>query len=104
MRFSYIFKILCIAITFVLHANSYANEAFKIEPQSINALSLANLDNQIFSEPWLSLQALTKLETEFEGRFDFANHNPSTKVHHLVAELFGLEELLKKEDEDKAIG
>lgn len=65
MRFSYIFKILCIAITFVLHANSYANEAFKIEPQSINALSLANLDNQIFSEPWLSLQALTKLETEF---------------------------------------
>lgn len=52
----------------------------------------------------LAIRFATKLETEFEGRFDFANHNPSTKVHHLVAELFGLEKLLKKEDEDKASG
>lgn len=50
----------------------------------------------------LAIKFATKLETEFEGRFDFANHNPSTKVHHLVAELFGLEELLKKENEDVA--
>ncbi len=52
----------------------------------------------------LAIRFAAKLETEFEGRFDFANHNPSTKVHHLVAELFGLEELLKKEIEDKASG
>ena len=50
----------------------------------------------------LAIRYATKLEAEFEGRFDFANHNPSTKVHHLVAELFGLKELLKKEDENKA--
>ena len=52
----------------------------------------------------LAIRYATKLEAEFEGRFDFANHNPSTKVHHLVAELFGLKELLKKEDENKASG
>lgn len=51
-----------------------------------------------------AIKFATKLETEFEGRFDFADHNPSTKVHHLVAELFGLEELLKKENEDTASG
>jgi hypothetical protein len=39
-----------------------------------------------------------KLESQFEGRNDHANHNPSTKVHHLVAELFGLKELLKNDD------
>jgi hypothetical protein len=44
-----------------------------------------------------------KLEADFEDRFDYANHNPSTKVHHLIAELFGLEKLLKEENEDKAI-
>lgn len=52
----------------------------------------------------LAIKFATKLETEFEGRFDFANHNPCTKVHHLVAELFGLEALLKLEDEDKTVG
>ncbi len=40
-----------------------------------------------------------KLDAEFEGRCDYSNHNPSTKVHHLIAELFGLEKLLKEEDE-----
>ena len=51
----------------------------------------------------LAIKFATKLEVEFEGRFDFANHNPSTKVHHLVAELFGLEKLLKEESEKEAI-
>lgn len=46
----------------------------------------------------LAIKFATKLENEFAERFDFANHNPCTKVHHLVAELFGLEELLKAED------
>lgn len=46
----------------------------------------------------LAIRYATKLEAEFEGRFDFANQNPSTKVHHLVAELFGLEKLLKVEN------
>lgn len=45
----------------------------------------------------LAIKFAKKLEAEFEGRFDYANHNPSTKVHHLVAELFGLEKLLKEE-------
>lgn len=52
----------------------------------------------------LAIKSAKKLETEFEGRFDFANHNPCTKVHHLVAELFGLKKLLKEEDSDKASG
>ena len=43
-----------------------------------------------------AIKNAVKLETEFEGRFDYANHNPCTKVHHLVAELFGLEKLLKE--------
>jgi hypothetical protein len=52
----------------------------------------------------LAIKIATKLEAEFEGKFDYANHNPCTKVHHLVAELFGLEKLLKEEDENKASG
>ena len=44
----------------------------------------------------LAIRFAIKLETEFKGRFDFANHNPCTKVHHLVAELFGLEKTLKE--------
>jgi len=52
----------------------------------------------------LAIKFPTKLEAEFEGRFDYANHNPSTRVHHLVAELFGLESLLKEEDDNKASG
>jgi len=50
-----------------------------------------------------AIKFAAKLETKFAGKFDFANHNPCTKVHHLVAELFGLEELLKEIDENKAI-
>ena len=49
----------------------------------------------------LAIKFATKLESEFEGRTDFSNHNPCTKVHHLVAELFGLEKLLIEEDEDE---
>lgn len=45
----------------------------------------------------LAIKFATKLESEFIDRFDYANHNPCTKVHHLVAELFGLEKLLKEE-------
>jgi hypothetical protein len=52
----------------------------------------------------LAIKFATKLEAEFEGKFDYANHNPCTKIHHLVAELFGLEKLLKEEDENKASG
>lgn len=46
----------------------------------------------------LAIKFATKLESEFAGRTDYANHNPCTKVHHLVAELFGLEKLLEEED------
>ena len=52
----------------------------------------------------LAIKYATKLEAEFEGRFDYANHNPSTRVHHLVAELFGLENLLKEENLNNASG
>tara|TARA_R110002096_G_C14605102_1_gene722996 strand:- start:137 stop:868 length:732 start_codon:yes stop_codon:yes gene_type:complete len=52
----------------------------------------------------LAIKFATKLEKEFKGRVDFSNHNPCTKVHHLVAELFGLEKLLKEEDVDNASG
>ncbi|MDR3251715.1 MAG: RloB family protein [Tannerella sp.] len=31
-----------------------------------------------------------RLETAYNGRQDYANHNPCTKVHKLVSELFGL--------------
>lgn len=46
----------------------------------------------------LAIKFATKLEREFEGKFDFANHNPCTKVHHLVAELFGLEKFLNQSE------
>ena len=46
----------------------------------------------------LAIKFAMKLEKNFEGQFDFANQNPCTRVHHLVAELFGLEKLLKEED------
>lgn len=52
----------------------------------------------------LAIKYANKLETEFQGRFDFANHNPCTRVHHLVAELFGLEKLLKEENDNIASG
>lgn len=46
-----------------------------------------------------AIKFAAKLENNFEGRLDFSNHNPCTKVHHLVAELFGLEKLLKEDVE-----
>ena len=46
----------------------------------------------------LAIKFATKLENNFENQLEFANQNPCTKVHHLVAELFGLEKLLKEED------
>lgn len=46
----------------------------------------------------LAIKFATKLEREFEDKFDFANHNPCTKVHHLVAELFGLEKFLNQSE------
>ena len=52
----------------------------------------------------LAIKFATKLEKDFDGQFDFANQNPCTKVHHLVAELFGLEKLLKEEGENNASG
>ena len=39
------------------------------------------------------------LEKTYAGRTDFANHNPSTMVHKLVEELFGLEKTLKDKKE-----
>lgn len=49
----------------------------------------------------MAIKFAAKLENVFDDRFDFANQNPCTKVHHLVAELFGLEKLLSDEDENK---
>ena len=46
----------------------------------------------------LAIKFASKLEKEFDGRLDYANQNPCTKVHHLVAELFGLEKLLNKKN------
>jgi hypothetical protein len=47
-----------------------------------------------------AIRSAIRLETEFVGRTDYANHNPCTKVHHLVAELFGLEKILKEESQE----
>lgn len=41
-----------------------------------------------------------KLEQEFAGQQDYANQNPCTTVHKLVAELFGLEKLIEEENEN----
>lgn len=48
----------------------------------------------------LAIKYATKLEAEFIGKTDYANHNPCTKVHHLVAELFGLEKILNDESQE----
>ena len=45
----------------------------------------------------LAIKFATKLKTEIKSRMNFTNHNPCTKIHHLVAELFCLEELIKFE-------
>lgn len=52
----------------------------------------------------LAIKFATKLENNFKGQYNYANQNPCTKVHHLVAELFGLEELLKEEEENNVSG
>lgn len=45
----------------------------------------------------LAIKFATKLERNFKGQHNYSNQNPCTKVHHLVAELFGLEKLLKED-------
>lgn len=40
-----------------------------------------------------------RLEKDNDGTFDFANHNPCTKVHHLVFELLNLDRTLNEEEE-----
>ncbi|MDG1751046.1 MAG: diguanylate cyclase [Thalassotalea sp.] len=65
MKFIYIFKFFSLAIIFAFHANTCANEQVQIDPQSINISTLSKLDNQIFIDPWLSLQALSKLEPQY---------------------------------------
>jgi len=40
------------------------------------------------------------LENLYADTTDFANHNPCTKVHKLVIELFGLDEALEEESEN----
>lgn len=67
MKFIYILKFLSLAIIFAYHANTYAEEQFQIDPQAINISTLAQLDNQIFIDPWLSLQALEKLKPEYDA-------------------------------------
>lgn len=47
----------------------------------------------------LAIRFATRLEAEFDDRLDYANHNPCTKVHHLVAELFGLERFIQEAEE-----
>ena len=43
----------------------------------------------------LAIKHAKQLEAHFKGQSDFANHNPCTKVHHLVAELFGQAKWIK---------
>lgn len=66
MKFIYILKFLCLIILFAFHVNAYANEQIQIDSQLISTSSLAKLDNQIFIDPWLSLQALDALKPEYD--------------------------------------
>jgi diguanylate cyclase (GGDEF)-like protein len=67
LKLIYIFKILSIAIIFAFNASTSAIEQLEISPNTINSSTLSNLDNQIFIDPWLSLQALTKLEPNYDS-------------------------------------
>jgi len=64
-----------------------------------NSIEMYNI-LQEYGNIKLAIKYATKLETEFIGKTDYANHNPCTKVHHLVAELFGLEKILNDESQE----
>lgn len=46
-----------------------------------------------------AIRNATNLERHFVETNNYANQNPCTKVHHLVAELFGLEQVIQDENE-----
>lgn len=46
-----------------------------------------------------AIKHATKLEKIFEGQQNYSTQNPCTMVHKLVAELFGLENLIEEENE-----
>ncbi len=46
-----------------------------------------------------AIRNATNLERHFAGTANYAHQNPCTKVHHLVAELFGLEQVIQEENE-----
>lgn len=73
---------------------SKIGEAYKYKKNSKETYDLLKENGSLE----LAIKFASKLEAGFKGRNDFANHNPCTKVHHLVAELFGLEKQLKEED------
>jgi diguanylate cyclase (GGDEF)-like protein len=67
LKFVHIFKFFTLAIIFAFSANTCADEQIQIDPQSINISTLSKLDNQIFIDPWLSFQELSKLESQYDG-------------------------------------
>ncbi|MDT0603050.1 tetratricopeptide repeat-containing diguanylate cyclase [Thalassotalea castellviae] len=65
LKFIYIFKFVIITILFAFMANGSANEQGQFDIKSISTANLATLDDQIFINPWLSLQALSQLAPEY---------------------------------------
>ncbi len=45
-----------------------------------------------------AIKNATNLEKTFEHMNNFAQQNPCTKVHHLVAELYGLEQIINEDE------
>lgn len=60
-----VLKILSIILILIINSNSYAKISSKEDFNVVTIASLQNMDNQIFVEPWLSFQGLSKLASKY---------------------------------------
>ncbi len=68
---------------------------YKYQKNSLEMFSLL----EMYGNREDAIKNAKNLEKVYLGATDFANHNPCTTVHKLVIELFGLDDILQKENE-----
>jgi len=68
---------------------------YKYKKNSIEVFSLL----EEYGSRENAIRNATNLERHLAGTNNYADQNPCTKVHHLIAELFGLEQIIKEENE-----
>ncbi|MCO4799990.1 MAG: GGDEF domain-containing protein [Colwelliaceae bacterium] len=62
-----VINILNIILILIFNSNAYAKNSYREDFNTVTIASFQDMDNQIFIEPWLSLQALSKLAPQYSN-------------------------------------